>query len=204
MPSLSDIKPMAFTEVQTLPTGPEWTYEIKYDGYRVLAGTEQPGVRLKTRNGADCTGWFVELAAALGKVRGEHVFDGEVCVLDEVGRSNFELLQDRARARRYREGLSKVVYCVFDLLVCEGADVRSQPLADRQAALEVILSPLPPSVLLVRGTQDGAWLWDAVGQLALEGVVAKRLDSPYRSGVRSNDWRKVKRPGAIPAQRFKR
>ena len=128
-------------------------------------------------------------------------------MLDELGRSDFDRLQDRARRRRWYEGADPVVYCVFDLLA-EGAVARiNEPLHKRKARLQAVLGDMPlPAVLLVGHFEDsGRQLFEqAVHQLKLEGLLAKRADSLYRPGVRSDDWVKVKRTGAIPPERFKR
>jgi len=139
-------------------------------------------------------------------VRGACVVDREVCVLDEIGRSDFNQLQDRARRRGRHPGSPTVVYCVFDLLVLRGVDITQQPLLKRKLALAKILKHPKPSLMYVGHLEGGAaqLFKDAVIPLKLEGLVAKRADSVYRPGIRSSDWVKVKRKGAIPAERFKR
>jgi bifunctional non-homologous end joining protein LigD len=183
-----------------------WTFELKYDGYRTLAEFGGGKATLQSRNGADATRWFGEVARSLADVRtGPHVTDGEVCVLDQFGRSDFETLQARARVRGWREGLPNVVYCVFDLLVHRGRSLMEQPLYKRQAQLAKLFAPSLPSVLLVTGVpSEGVWLYQQAVALRIEGIVAKRLDSVYRPGVRSPDWLKIKRPGAVPAERWRR
>ncbi|MDP9991945.1 bifunctional non-homologous end joining protein LigD [Variovorax boronicumulans] len=185
---------------------PGWIYEIKFDGYRLLAECDG-GVQLRTRNGADATKWFPEIVSSLAKVKGgQYVIDGEVCVLDELGRSDFNKLQDRARRRRWYEGASPVVYCVFDLLVNRGVDITQQPLIRRKAALAKLFKPAKPGILVVRHFEDQPLriFEEAVIPMKLEGLVAKRAASVYQPGVRSSDWVKVKRKGAIPPERFKR
>lgn len=127
-------------------------------------------------------------------------------MLDELGRSDFNQLQDRARRRRRYPGCADVVYCVFDLLVHHGVDITQQPLLKRKAALAKILKKPRPSIMYVGHFESGATelFKNAVLPLRLEGLVAKRVDSVYRPGGRSSDWVKVKRKGAIPAARFKR
>jgi bifunctional non-homologous end joining protein LigD len=132
--------------------------------------------------------------------------DGEACVLDDLGRSDFDRLQDRARRRRWYQGADPVAYCIFDMLVDRGVDITQRPLAKRKAALGKLLKVPLPNILLV-GHFDGAGeqvFNEAVLPLKLEGLVAKRLDSVYTPGIRSSDWVKVKRKGAIPAERFRR
>ncbi|UIF91737.1 hypothetical protein KAF44_32115 [Cupriavidus necator] len=186
---------MLLTERKTLPTTGEWLWEVKFDGYRILASTGQP--RLKTKNGADATTWFPEIASALAALPGGAILDGEVCVLDDIGRSDFERLHERARRRGWYAGADPVAYCVFDLLVAGGRDLRGQPVEKRKAALRKLLADPPPGLLYVQDVDDAAWLYDAALQLGLEGIVGKRAGSPYRDGIRSPDWIKIKRKGAI-------
>jgi bifunctional non-homologous end joining protein LigD len=207
MIAFDSLKPMLLDERPVDMTEPGWICEIKFDGYRLLAEADEP-VRLRTRGGADATGWFPEIAKALGTLRGgPFVFDGEVCVLDEEGRPDFDKLQDRARRRRWFPGATPVVYCIFDLLVDRGTDITRLPLVKRKEALARLLGKALPNVLLV-GHFDGAdgltVFEKAVLPMKLEGLVAKRALSTYQPGVRSPDWVKVKRKGAIPAERFKR
>jgi len=197
---LLDERPVDMTE-------PGWICEIKFDGYRLLAEADEP-VRLRTRGGADATAWFPEVAKALATLRGgPYVLDGEICVLDEQGRSDFNKLQDRARRRCWFPGAPPVVYCVFDLLVDRGTDISRWPLVKRKEALARLLKKALPNVLVV-GHFDGAdgltVFEKAVLPMKLEGLVAKRALSTYQPGVRSPDWVKVKRKGAVPAERFKR
>lgn len=101
-------------------------------------------------------------------------------------------------------GSHHVAYCVFDLLVNGGRDIRGQPIEKRKAALRKILDCCPDTLLFVDWVEDGDWLYQQALALKLEGIVAKRAGSPYAAGKRSSDWVKVKRPGAIPAERFRR
>jgi bifunctional non-homologous end joining protein LigD len=185
---------------------PGWTHELKYDGYRILAEIDDEGVRLQTRNGTDATQWFPELYAPLRTLgKGRTVLDGEVCVLDDRGRSSFDRLQDRAKRRGFRESDDPVVYCIFDVLVHRGLDVRALPLANRKAILTRLLRVSRPSLLLVRDIPGrGAWLYEQACALGLEGIVSKRLDSPYSSAERTGAWVKIARPGAVPPERLKR
>ncbi|MDM0118112.1 hypothetical protein QTI66_39275 [Variovorax sp. J22R133] len=204
--TLNDFPPMLLDERPLNLDEPGWIYEIKFDGYRVTAMFGDGRCTLRTRKGADAAQWFPEVAERLAKVPGgPHVTDGEVCFLDDVGRSDFDKLQERARRRRWVPELP-VVYCVFDLLVDDGDVIIGEPLHSRKARLVGCIHPTPPNVLLVGHFDEGGRrLFDeAVHQLKLEGLVAKRSGSGYRPGVRSADWVKVKRNGAIPPERFKR
>lgn len=198
---------MLLTERSTPLNDARYTHEIKFDGYRILAEANGTSASLQSRNGADATSWFSEVVTALATLGGKrHVFDGEVCVLDEYGRSDFDRVHRRARRRRLTPDTDPVVFCVFDLLVHQGRDIRQRPLAERRALLEKVLPQGLPSLLRIDGVpgEEGTWLYRQACALELEGTVSKRLDSPYESGVRSNAWIKVKRPGAVPAQRFSR
>jgi bifunctional non-homologous end joining protein LigD len=124
-------------------TDPDWLYEIKFDGYRCMAGVERapktpPQTRLQlateamgrvqmlTKSGTDCTTWFPEIAEALAMLPGgSHVIDGEVCALRPDGTSDFNLLQARARRRRPYPGGPQVTLMAFDLLVHDGQSARA-------------------------------------------------------------------------------
>lgn len=202
-PPLSEMSPMLLSESKAIPKGNDWTFEIKWDGYRIVASTG-PNARLRTKGGADATAWFPEVVASLAQLPSGSIVDGEVCVLDEIGRSDFVRVHARARRRRWYEGADVVTYLVFDQLVGGNRDIRSEPLEKRRRALAKLMAGRPNGLLLVSAVDDGGWLFANALALDLEGIVAKRRGSTYQSGVRSTDWIKVKRPGAVPAQRFKR
>ncbi|WP_231942520.1 hypothetical protein [Cupriavidus taiwanensis] len=201
-PTLDDLQPMLLTERKTIPREPGWHFEIKYDGYRMLAMTGKP--RLKSKNGADATAWFPELVRALATLPAGYILDGEVCVLDDIGRSDFARLLARARRRGWYKGADPVAYCVFDLLVGKGKDLRGQPLERRKLALRRLLPEVREGMLYIDSVEDGAWLYGHALALGLEGVVGKRAGSLYQDGERSRDWIKIKRPGAVPPKRFDR
>jgi len=208
MQTFEDLRPMLLDERLLLWGDPAWVYELKFDGYRVLAEFGSGAARLKTRNGADCTAWFPEVARGLAGVKGgPHITDGEMCVvLDEYGRSDFNRLQDRARRRRWYEGADSVTYCVFDLLQENGKDITQLlPLLKRKARMLKRLTGVPSILPMTHiAAEQGAELFEMARQLRLEGLVGKRADSVYKPGVRSSDWVKIKRKGAIPPERFRR
>lgn len=185
---------------------PDWLFEIKHDGYRVLAEWDSAAVYLQSRNGADATAWFPEVATSLAHIgAGRHVVDGEMCVLDDIGRSDFNRLHARARMRGWRPGADPVVFCVFDVLVHGGQSVMGLPLSERKKRLAKLFEHKPPSTLVVSDFEgEGRLLYAQAVQLKLEGIVAKRKGSLYVPGQRTADWLKIKRPGATPAQRFQR
>ncbi|MEJ8824710.1 hypothetical protein WKW80_22170 [Variovorax humicola] len=178
---------------------------MKFGGYRLVADLGG-AVTLRTRNGANATSWFPEIVSSLSELEGRYVVDGEICTMDDLGRSTFEVLQERARRRRWYEGAPPVVYAVFKLLVNSGVEITQQPLSVRKSALVKLVERGLPGILVVTGFAgggEGKWLFNgAVQQPKLEGAVAKRLDGVYRPGVCSPDWLKVKRGGVVPAERF--
>lgn len=181
-------------------TSDEWLYEIKHDGYRCMAGIEADGsVTLRTKSGADCTAWFPEVVQVLTQIPGgPHVIDGEACVLREDGTSDFNVLQERARKRRWYPGGPAVTYCAFDLLIEGGKDVMGLPLVERKARLEHLLGSCARGAVLFLGelpADERLFHAMVAAGLKVEGVMAKRKDSTYQPGVRSPDWRKIKRPG---------
>lgn len=179
-----------------LPSGPGWAYEFKWDGVRVLATIERGSLRLAARSGADVTAAYPELAP-LGSVLERGVLDGEIVALDEGGRPSFTALAERMHVREAgraaRLAVARpVTYMIFDLLALDGLDLTGRSYADRRTALEDLdLSAtrwlVPPRF------DDGEATLAAADEYALEGVVAKRLDAPYRPGTRSPDWVKYKR-----------
>ncbi len=198
-------EPMLAAERPVAPfSADDWIFELKYDGYRCLAGIERGEVQLVTRNGTDCTAWFPEIEQALSALPdGPHIIDGEACVLRPDGTSDFNLLQERARSRRWYPGAPPVTFAVFDILVHRGRKVMGWALERRKAALAKLLSEPRPGVLFVQDLPADALLFQKMIRpkdkggygLQIEGVVAKRRGSAYKPGVRTQDWLKVKRPG---------
>lgn len=174
---------------------PGWYFEPKWDGLRVLAFVQDGTVRLLNRSLRPVQDRYPELVAALARLP-SCVLDGEVIAPDESGRPDFARLQRRMhltdRAEVKRAALEVPVrYVVFDVLYWAGKDLRARPFEQRRQVLEQV--PLEPPLLRgesVRG--EGTALFAAAQQLGLEGVVAKRADSPYQPGVRSDRWVKVK------------
>ncbi len=174
-----------------------WLWELKYDGYRLLAAREDSSARLRFRHGMDSTATFPEVARAVGSLPCDtFVIDGEVVVLDESGRPRFQLLQKRALLQR-RPDIERAAVELpatlfgFDLLGFEDFDLRGLPLSTRKALLERFLPRAGPVRFADHVEEKGEGLLAAAGQMGLEGVIGKKADSTYRSG-RSSDWIKVK------------
>lgn len=168
-----------------LPAGSDWSHEVKWDGYRVMVHRSdgrggRSGVSLLSRTGQDLTARFPALAPLVDVVADGTVLDGEVVSL-VAGRPDFEALASGDPA-------GTVVAVLFDVAVLAGGDVCREPLDVRRQMLAAL--DLPGCAMRSDVFTDGAALLAATREQGVEGVVAKRLSSPYRPGVRSPDWRK--------------
>jgi bifunctional non-homologous end joining protein LigD len=174
-----------------------WVFELKYDGYRVLAAREEAVPRLVYRKGSDATAIYPEIARALEALpSAELVIDGEVVVLDEAGRPSFQRLQRRAQQRRAPDIQRSArelpaTLCAFDLLAFEGFDLRPLRLVDRKRLLQLLLPREGPLRYVDHVPELGEAFYEEVGRVDLEGLIAKRADSPYRPG-RSAHWLKLR------------
>lgn len=203
---IDTLKPMLLTPRKAVPRDAGWLAEVKYDGYRALASTGS-GPSMRTKGGTTCADWFPELKQGRSALAAGCVLDGEICVLDSLGRADFERLHARALRKRWYEGADRVVFCAFNLLVHRGRDVRQAPIEERKQWLQSLLSASREQVgmLSVQAVPDQSeWLYQQCVALELEGIVCKRAGSTYQSGGRSPDWIKVKRPGAHEHGAFKR
>src|SRR5690349_18703066 len=177
-----------------LPEGPGWAYEFKWDGIRAVAIVEGGRTRLYARSGAEVTTAYPELRH-LGEAFDDAVIDGEVVVLDGKGRPSFQDLAERmhvrekARAARLAAALP-VTYLAFDVLRTGGVDLFDTPYERRREILEEL--PFGARTVVPPVFDDGTATVTASLENQLEGVVAKRLGSLYRPGLRSPDWIKVK------------
>ncbi len=176
---------------------PGWLFELKLDGYRMLASRTNGEAKLATRNGHDATDSFPDLIHPLSLLPFDDVvLDGEVVVHDEAGHPSFQRLQKRARLTRVhdirRTALSRpAVFWAFDLLAAEGYDLRSLPLEKRKELLRHVLPPIGPFRYSEHFVENGEILYDQVSRLGLEGIMAKKADSRYRGG-RSASWLKIR------------
>jgi bifunctional non-homologous end joining protein LigD len=183
--------PMLATLAESVPPGPGWLYEVKWDGYRALASlVAGEGVTLTSRRGNDLTERFAGVAGALPRAMRtpDCVLDGEVCALDERGRSSFSAMQQGKAG-------TPIVYYVFDLLELEGEPLLDLPLTERRERLETILDRRNRTIRLSETFEDGEALYAAAEAQGLEGIVAKKADSRYQPGKRSRDWLKIKTHG---------
>jgi len=176
---------------------PQWLYEPKVDGYRVIAFLEDGEVRLQSRRGIDLTTAFPEIVADLkAQAVDSMIVDGEIVALDATGRPSFNALQNRRELKTANELAaaqreSPVILLCFDLLHFAGINLRAAPYIDRRRYLSQCL--LTSSHLqLVHTSDDAEKLYAASLDAGFEGIVAKRKDSPYQSGKRSGAWLKLK------------
>ncbi|CAG4892055.1 DNA ligase D [Paraburkholderia saeva] len=191
----ASLKPQLATLVDTAPPGDEWLYEIKFDGYRVLAridhrANREAPVKIFTRAGNDWTSKFRQQADALAKLDIESAWlDGEAVVLDNNDVPSFQLLQNAFDANRAQD----ITVYFFDVPFLNGYDLRGVPLVQRRAILKALLEPLKHNVL--RYSDDFGFSADALLKsacdMALEGIIGKRRDSLYGAG-RTSSWVKLK------------
>jgi bifunctional non-homologous end joining protein LigD len=181
---------MKATLVEHTPVGEGWMYELKWDGYRVLALKNGAEVELLSRNNKPLSTDFPEVVAAVKQLPVETaLLDGEVCALDDKGRPRFQLLQGREMG----ESRPPMYYYVFDLLQQDVHSLLERPLMERKRALEKLLAGAPPAIRYsapIEGRVED--LLEAVRQQGLEGLIGKAIDSPYRPGQRSREWVKLK------------
>jgi bifunctional non-homologous end joining protein LigD len=185
---------MLATATSVLPTGPDWSFEFKWDGVRALLDVSEHGVTLHSRAGNEVTIAYPEL---IGPARdaGDALLDGEIVAFVE-GRPSFEALQTRMHVRAKNEAArlahqTPVTFVAFDLLRRFGVDLTARPLHERRATLDRWLGD-DPDWTLSPAFGDGAATEAAAREHGLEGVVGKRLGSRYRPGVRSSDWLKLR------------
>ena len=189
-PAHRQYAPMLATLEQKVPKGSGWVFEVKWDGYRALAYVSQSEVKLVSRKGNDLTERFATVAKEIAKAvkTPDCVLDGEVCALDEQGRSSFSAMQQGKPG-------TPLVYFVFDLLELEGKPLVDLPLLERHKLLERLLDRRNRTVRVSEAFDDGEALFEAAKQQNLEGIMAKRADSRYAVGRRTRDWLKVKTHG---------
>lgn len=171
-----------------IPRDKNWLFEIKYDGYRIIAFMQNGKVKLVTRNNKDFTKKFESITKSLENISQENVIlDGEIVCFDENGRSDFGLLQNNIKF-----GKSGFYYAVFDILALNGQDLRNKPLKERKEILEKVLAKKPDNIIVSTFVVGkGKESFNLAKKMNLEGIIAKDLNSTY-SGKRTEDWLKIK------------
>ncbi len=192
---LERVEPMLATAFDKPFSHPDWLFEIKWDGVRALAWVDEGKLRLQARTGRSITSYYPELAELPQHVlASKAILDGEIVVLDEQGRSDFERLQQRMNVDRPPAALQRqapVVYYLFDLLYCDGYDLRQASLIERKRLLRALLEPGGSFRYADHVEEKGRELFELARKQGLEGIIAKHARSPYKSG-RTNSWLKLK------------
>ncbi|HSC77005.1 MAG TPA: non-homologous end-joining DNA ligase, partial [Candidatus Acidoferrales bacterium] len=189
------LQPMAATLVDKPFSDPDWVFEIKWDGVRAMAWVKNGKLTLRSRTGLDITDQYPELGPLPAHLdASQAILDGEVVALDERGRGDFELLQQRMHVSRPPARLQQQVpvnYYLFDILYCDGFDLRQSPLVERKRLLRHIFNPIDPFRYSDHQAEHGKELFELVREQNLEGILAKHARSPYVSR-RSPYWAKFK------------
>ncbi len=187
----AEIKPQLATLAAGVPDNGEWLFEIKFDGYRLMARFDKRKVALITRGGHD---WSARMPALLQELRGlglrSSFLDGEIVVLGKQGAPDFNALQN---AFDRGQGADRIVFFVFDVPFFEGQDLRALPLSQRRELLRGFLAEKATEHVRFSDNfeADPASLLRSACQMQMEGVIAKRADAPYVSR-RSETWLKLK------------
>lgn len=178
------VSPMLATLTKNPLDDPKYLYEIKWDGYRIIAYADGKKVRLDSRSTLDYTQKYPPVVKALKELKHKMVLDGEVVVFNEEGKPDFDALQ------KYNGHNTPISYCVFDILWLDGYNLMQLPLEDRK----VILKELVEGNEVIKYSEsfdNGPELYEEMLKLDLEGIVAKKKDSEYLPGIRGNEWLKT-------------
>jgi bifunctional non-homologous end joining protein LigD len=198
----ASVSPMLATLIDKPFSDPGWLFEIKWDGARTLAWVEDGEVWLRSRAGNEVTHQYPDLASLPRHLNVKQaILDGEIVVLDETGRSEFERMQQRMNVQRPSPDLLvryPVTYFLFDLLYCDGFDLREVPVLARKNFLRRILDPVREFRFSDHQLEKGRELFELARQQDLEGIVGKRVDSFY-SSTRSPSWVKLKATKTLDA-----
>jgi bifunctional non-homologous end joining protein LigD len=181
------VKPMLASLVNEPFDDPQWVFEVKWDGYRAIAEVRDGDVSLYTRNKISLNRKFSLVADSLRKLRYEAILDGEIVVVDDEGRPDFQMLQNYQKS-----GEGHLIYYVFDLLFFRGHDLTGLPLLRRKELLRKILPSTGHIKFSDHVSKEGVLFFKAARGKGLEGIVAKHSRSVYRMGRRSRKWLKVK------------
>ncbi len=176
--------------VNKVPAGGDWVYEVKYDGYRMLAYADENGVRLMSRNRHDYTDKFKDVAESIRTWAEKRamILDGEMVILNENGKTDFQALQNYIK----RPKGQNLTYVVFDLLALDGMDLRNETLISRKKKLENLMSDAPNNLIYSRHVEgNGKESFTAACDAGLEGIIGKKVSSVY-GGTRNGDWIKLK------------
>jgi bifunctional non-homologous end joining protein LigD len=178
------VKPMLATLVKQPFTDPDYVYEVKWDGYRIIAIRDHGKVKLQSRGGEDYTKKYPSIAKAVQALETDCIIDGEVVYVNSEGKPDFDELQ------RVNGQNAPIIYYAFDLLWINGEDLMKETLLQRKEQLEKLLSS-SKEIKFSDHFEDGNLLFQQIQNIGLEGIVAKRKDSHYIQDDRSKKWLKV-------------
>ena len=165
----------------------EWLYELKLDGYRAIAEMKDGKLLFYSRNGISLVKKYPTIVSALRKLRRNLIFDGEIVLLNESGKPDFQKLQNHAQHKDLQ-----LAYYVFDMLAFENKDIKQLPLVERKKMLKGVLKKTGIVRFCSHVEEHGEDFFKAVKAEDLEGIIAKRKDSKYIVGSRTRDWLKIK------------
>jgi bifunctional non-homologous end joining protein LigD len=182
-------KPMLATPVSKAFDDKDWIFEIKWDGYRAIAECKKKEVKLYSRNGLSFLEKYPAITKSLQSLKHEMILDGEIVILNEANKPDFQLLQQYEDHPEYN-----IVYYVFDLLYLKGKDVRDLTLLQRKELLKTALPADKNNTIRFCDhiLEKGIDFFQKAVELDLEGIMAKKADSLYHTGVRSKEWLKIK------------
>jgi bifunctional non-homologous end joining protein LigD len=180
----ASIAPMLCTLTKEPLDDPDYLFEIKWDGYRIISYVRKGRVRMDSRSAKDYTARYPPIVAALKELGYDAVIDGEVVVFNEEGAPDFDALQV------YNGHDTAISYCVFDLLWLDGYNLMGLPLTERKVLLAELVKG-SPVFQVSESFDDGPGLYKEMLARNLEGIVAKKRDSSYQPGARGNDWLKT-------------
>lgn len=181
------VKPMLASLTDQAFSKDDWVFELKLDGYRVLAGREHERAVLYSRRGNDYSDKYRLIAEEISVIKARFLIDGEVCYVGQNQKSDFQKLQHNSDEQ------DKLHYYAFDILWLNGHDLKSLPLLERKKLLQVLLAQPPPHIhYLEHREKNGEAYFREIEKKGLEGIIAKKADGKYIPGERTKDWLKVK------------
>jgi len=178
------VSPMLCTLTKEVPEGDEYLFEIKWDGYRIIAFVGKKEIILQSRSGLNYSARYPLIANELSRLKHQVVLDGEVVVFNEKGLPDFDALQV------YNANDQPISYCIFDILWLDGYDVQLLSLEERRNLLSSLIHK-SEVLRMSEFFEDGQALYQEMRDMNLEGVVAKKKGSPYHQGERAGDWLKT-------------
>lgn len=180
-------EPMLATKVAKPFDSENWIYEVKWDGYRIIADKQKNQVRLLSRQGQNYTAIYNSISKTLLSLPYNVVLDGEIVMLDENGLPSFDLLQQVKTL-----GQDRLLYCVFDILWIEGYSLLNVPLMQRKKILDMVLNKKMANVAHYGYTENlGTALFEQMKAIGMERIVAKEKSSLYQPGMRTENWQKI-------------